>query len=175
MTVFKWEAFVGVVKPTLTGCGGNRNEYSRQLQLWLKANVPGYIEKARRVAHACDRARMERDPEYRKKVTTYRNITAKAAGHRNDKRDNYKGGKIPNAPPWLTIAHKREMRALYSLAIDATADTGVRHHVDHIYPIVGLNELGEHISCGLHVPWNLQIVTAKDNRRKWRQNPKDIP
>ena len=39
---FKWEAFAGVEKPTLTGCGGNRNEYSRQLQLWLKANVPGY-------------------------------------------------------------------------------------------------------------------------------------
>ena len=99
---------------------------------------------------------------------------ARAAGHRNDKRDNYRGGKIPNAPPWLTISHKREMREFYMRAVELTADTGIRHHVDHVYPLFGIDVNGEHVSCGLHVPWNLQILTAKNNRVKGRRNPQDI-
>jgi len=58
------------------------------------------------------------------------------------------------APPWLTPEHKRQMRDLYIQA----AITGM--HVDHIYPICGEN------SCGLHVPWNLQILPPTENLKK---------
>ncbi|KKM17872.1 hypothetical protein LCGC14_1671410 [marine sediment metagenome] len=41
-----------------------------------------------------------------------------------------------------------------------TAKTGILHHVDHVIPLNG-----ENIS-GLHVPENLQVVTAKYNLQK---------
>jgi hypothetical protein len=59
-------------------------------------------------------------------------------------------------PPWLTAEHKREIRAFY---IEAAAREG-EWHVDHIYPLRAKN------SCGLNVPWNLQIITGDENRRK---------
>lgn len=59
-------------------------------------------------------------------------------------------------PPWLTTEQKNEIRAFY---LEAARRPG-EWHVDHIYPIKGKT------SCGLHVPWNLQILTGDENRRK---------
>jgi hypothetical protein len=57
-------------------------------------------------------------------------------------------------PPWLTTEQRKQMRDIYILA--AKLDM----HVDHIYPICGEN------SCGLHVPWNLQLLPPIDNLKK---------
>ena len=45
-------------------------------------------------------------------------------------------------------------------AADKTKQTGIPHEVDHIIPIGG-----RHV-CGLHVPWNLQVITKEENRKK---------
>lgn len=39
------------------------------------------------------------------------------------------------------------------------------YEVDHIDPFIGKRG-GEHVACGLHVPWNLQYLTMKENRAK---------
>ena len=63
-------------------------------------------------------------------------------------------------PKWLTAEHKLEIRLQYRLAIELSRRTGIRHAVDHIIPL-----LGDTI-CGLHVPWNLQVITQADNLKK---------
>lgn len=63
-------------------------------------------------------------------------------------------------PPWITKAQKAEMRALYLAAQRITRDTGVRYVVDHNLPLQS-DEI-----CGLHVPWNLSIMTQEENLRK---------
>src|SRR5580704_9605208 len=53
-------------------------------------------------------------------------------------------------PPWLTDEHLDAMQWFYDKARRLTKETGIRHVVDHIAPLNGA------LSCGLHVPWNLQ-------------------
>jgi hypothetical protein len=63
-------------------------------------------------------------------------------------------------PPWITKAQKAEMRELYRIAITMTRTTGEKYVVDHIVPL-----RGEGV-CGLHVPWNLRVITQEENLKK---------
>lgn len=63
-------------------------------------------------------------------------------------------------PKWLSAEHKMEIRLKYRLAIELSRRTGIRHAVDHIIPIQG-----EEV-CGLHVPWNLEVITQEENLKK---------
>jgi 5-methylcytosine-specific restriction endonuclease McrA len=63
-------------------------------------------------------------------------------------------------PPWLTRKQKSEIRQLYQIAITMTQTTGEQYVVDHIVPL-----RGEEVS-GLHVPWNLRVITQEENLKK---------
>lgn len=60
-------------------------------------------------------------------------------------------------PPWVD---REAILAVYREARRVSKETGIPHEVDHIHPLQGEN------FCGLHVPWNLQILTRKENRSK---------
>jgi len=85
----------------------------------------------------------ERNPEYYKALTSVRKRR-----HRNA------------TPKWITAEQKLAMRQLYLQAMKLTKLTGVRYVVDHIAPLIS-DEV-----CGLHVPWNLQVMTQDENLRK---------
>jgi 5-methylcytosine-specific restriction endonuclease McrA len=68
--------------------------------------------------------------------------------------------KLLATPKWLTKGQLEEILSIYLEAARLTKETGIKHHVDHIIPLQGENV------TGLHVPWNLQILTATENCRK---------
>lgn len=68
--------------------------------------------------------------------------------------------KVSSTPNWLNDSMRNDIRRCYAEACELTKTTGVKHHVDHIIPIRGKNV------CGLHVPWNLRVITAAENVRK---------
>lgn len=63
-------------------------------------------------------------------------------------------------PPWLSRKQKSEIRQLYQIAITMTQTTGEQYVVDHIIP------LRSDTVCGLHVPWNLRVITREENLKK---------
>jgi hypothetical protein len=68
-------------------------------------------------------------------------------------------------PKWLSKEHKQQMKDMYKECFEISKTSGIPHNVDHIYPLQGEN------SCGLHVPWNLQIITAVENISKKNHLP----
>lgn len=72
----------------------------------------------------------------------------------------YRARKLKATPPWLSALHLSSIKSLYIEARARTMRTGEKYQVDHIYP------LNNKLCCGLHVPWNLQIITANENAAK---------
>lgn len=66
------------------------------------------------------------------------------------------------SPSWRD---QDKIRAIYAEAERKTKETGVEHHVDHIYPILGV------ISCGLHVHNNLRVIPGLENCTKGNGHP----
>jgi hypothetical protein len=73
--------------------------------------------------------------------------------------------KRQRSPAWLTKAHVAEIEGMYLFC-----QLFFGFQVDHIVPL-----LGKEVS-GLHVPWNLQVLPAKQNRVKSNAfNPRIYP
>ncbi len=71
-----------------------------------------------------------------------------------------RAAKLNATPPWLTGEHLAEIRQFYETAKELQWLSEEPLVVDHIEPLQGK------ISCGLHVPWNLQIIGRSENIRK---------
>lgn len=83
---------------------------------------------------------------YRDKVLSY--VSARSAA------------KINATPSWLTQQNLTDIESVYALARDCELVSGEKYHVDHIVPLRG------ETVCGLHVPWNLQVLPSDINLSK---------
>ncbi len=72
----------------------------------------------------------------------------------------YKAAKLNATPKWLTQLHFDQIQIFYDSATALTKELGIPFEVDHIVPL-----RGEFVS-GLHVPWNLQVLTKPENQSK---------
>jgi hypothetical protein len=68
--------------------------------------------------------------------------------------------KLKRIPKWLTKENFEKIKEFYRLAKDKTAETGAKHHVDHIIPLRGF------LVSGFHIPENLQVIPAYENMSK---------
>lgn len=60
-------------------------------------------------------------------------------------------------PAWLDKEEMWLIDEIYSISTLRTKLTGVKYHVDHIIPLSGKTV------SGLHLPWNMQVITAVEN------------
>jgi 5-methylcytosine-specific restriction endonuclease McrA len=85
----------------------------------------------------------EKNPELYKALTSVRKRRHRAA-----------------TPKWVTKEQKTQMRQMYLEAQRLTKITKERYVVDHIVPLINDSV------CGLHVPWNLRVMTQEENLKK---------
>lgn len=72
-------------------------------------------------------------------------------------------------PDWLDSSALLEIKIIFKEAAQKTAESGVRHVVDHIVPLRGKTV------CGLHVPWNMRVITEAENAAKGNRYWPDMP
>jgi hypothetical protein len=114
---------------------------------WYLANRDQVIAQAKTRPYALTK-------EY-KRVWKERNLTWVRADTKARRRKHRQA-----TPKWLTTKQKAEIRQLYQIAITMTKTTGEQYVVDHIVP------LRSDTVCGLHVPWNLRVITQEENLKK---------
>lgn len=123
-------------------------------------NRETYLEKARETQKVRYH-RLKNDPEFKARVrANARRTHAKNPERALAQTRLYQTRKRNAAPPWLTKTMKDQMLSFYREARMLTKQTGEAHHVDHIEPLNGKD------ACGLHVPWNLQVLLGKKNLSK---------
>lgn len=81
----------------------------------------------------------------------------------NSHKSAYRASSRNATPAWVTKEDRQVMSSLYKQREELSLITGIEHQVDHVIPLNGLSV------CGLHVPWNLQVITREQNSRKSNQ------
>lgn len=142
-------AIPGCNKPTKSWrthfcCNSHRSQYGDLIRNYgFPKLTPTYKHVKTKKSDAIPKIYKDRTPEQKGQWIAY--VTARQA-------------RIKKATP--SWADKESIKQFYVEAQRLTKETGVLHEVDHIIPIQGKKV------SGLHVPENLQILTAEENQRK---------
>lgn len=128
----------------------NKEKYNKMSAEWTKKNP----EKAKAKYLKYRHANLEKVNSYNRlrRLSNLAKDAAKTAKRRSRKREA--------TPNWLTEEHLQQILKFYEESNRLSESTGIKHHVDHIVPLRGKNV------CGLHVPWNLRVITAVENLKK---------
>ena len=147
--------------------------WNKTTKKWQKNN----IEKVRSyVRKSCKKAYDENPEKYKEKSRIrrennpeeVRNIVNKSynKNYQNDyvrqraRLNRNAANRRAATPSWLSAIQKAMILEFYDIARARSVQTGVTYHVDHIMPVNGKN------SCGLHVPWNMQVLSQSENCAK---------
>lgn len=101
-----------------------------------------------------------RDNDLEKEHLRCKQYRQENRGILNAKGARRRATQLQATPKWLTVKDNDKMKETYKEAAKITKETGIPHHVDHIWPLQGENV------CGLHVPWNLRVLIGTENSAK---------
>jgi hypothetical protein len=121
-------------------------------------NNPEYRRKQRELKNKQFKERWVNNPEWKKKkLQKTKNWYALNKDAQIAYANKKKAKKLRALPAW---ADKKAIKEFYRAAAIKTKETGIKHHVDHVFP------LKSQFLCGLHVETNLQVITAEENLKK---------
>lgn len=120
----------------------------------------GSVCKACNSYNMKERYKLKREEllEYQKSLNK-RQLDAYRA-RKNSNAASYRAKQRKATPPWITKEHTKQMTELFKERERQSVLLGAEHHVDHIVPI------NNPYVCGLHVPWNLEVITEELNLLK---------
>lgn len=128
----------------------NKEKYAEYSRKWRKKNP----ERAKEVFNKW----AKENPD--KVKQNNRNWAIKYKAKACEKSNRRYAKKLQAMPNWLDKKQLDEIKKIYEESARQTEETGVEYNVDHIIP------LQSDLVCGLHVPWNLRIITKSENVKK---------
>jgi 5-methylcytosine-specific restriction endonuclease McrA len=100
----------------------------------------------------------EKFPEQVKQATAKYRAMHRAVYTSHERKRQAK--KLQAMPKWLTQLQHDAIDAIYQMSKRLQSQSGKKMAVDHIVPLQGKNV------CGLHVPWNLRVISCSENSVK---------
>lgn len=131
----------------------NPEQFKAHLRKYYVTHLDSYLAKTA--------ARYEKNIEKRR--AQGREYSRNNPSYRNKKNATRRAAYVLAVPKWLTPIQWAQIEEFYEIARARTMQTGVKYHVDHIVPLRANN------ACGLHVPWNLQVLEGRENNRKFNK------
>lgn len=150
-----------ILKTIKTYKNNNKEQEKLRKQMWYKNN-----SDKKKVKYQLNK---EKERLYKKTYNKQNSVKINARikiyaknnrGKINAKIAKYKHTKLNATPKWLTKDQLKQIEIAYIFSNLITSFIGIKCHVDHIVPLQG------ETYSGLHVPWNLQVTTAKFNTSK---------
>lgn len=127
----------------------------------------GLTSRCRVCLHAYENDRLRKDKKCKARLNSKKsNVEArwryqqKNRAKLNAIKAKYRAAKLRAVPTWLSTECMENIEIIYLEARRRSEVDSINYSVDHIVPLQGENV------CGLHVPWNLQIITSSENSKK---------
>lgn len=152
----------------------NKEKYKETKKIWVEKNKSKRKEIEKRWRKNNPEKAKAKCLEWKAKNKEYANKKSREWAKNNLERNaaiasKKRASKINRTPKWLTIENLIEIKDFYIASKMFRMYTGSEYHVDHIVPLLGKTV------CGLHVPWNLQILDGIENQRKGNRQWPDQP
>ncbi|WP_353331632.1 hypothetical protein [Phaeobacter sp. NW0010-22] len=127
------------------------SDFAEQLQSQLSIEV---AQRQRMTEWKANLASMDRKARYR----------AKNRALLRHKQGMRRAAKLNAIPPWLTRNQERQILRLHEKAVELEFWSLIPHDLHHSSPLCGKSRAsGDIAACGLHVPWNLEVLTREEN------------